>query len=89
MDFDDLGDYFGNLTVERLPIHFDFTQAERSDIELSIEKKGVKAAAVKALTTWHKLNPSKATPRKLVDFALRMRNGELARNICLFAANKV
>ena len=77
-----LASHFGNPTklIGRLP---GLSEAVFQDV-MNKAHCDTEAAVILALKTWRELNPMKATFRALVEIALDMRNGDLARKICKY-----
>ena len=56
---------------------------------LNVAKNDIEEAVIDALKAWRELNPIKATYRALVEIALDMHNGDLARTVCRHVTRKL
>ena len=81
-DFHTLGRYFDTLSglLERLNL----IPAEHADINRTADRDGIQAGVAHALRLWHRVDPSRATFRNLVEILVTLRRMDIANQVCKY-----
>ena len=81
-DFHTLGIYFDTLSglLEKLNLK----PAERADVNKTADRDGIQAGVAHALRLWHRVDPSRATFRNLVEILVTLRRMDIAAQVCKY-----